>query len=113
MSPPHEAAIKQATPQALLPPEERTPEDPTPAASAASDKAGKGKSAKAKGKGAAASAGRKGSKGGGKPALEVRQWKQAQSSYGPYHNQSAYVSFRMPTFFSESAVFFAPFSTKL
>ena len=57
----------------MLPPEEREPEEPTAAATAASEKGGKGK-AKAKGKGAAAaSTGRKGSKGGVKPALEVRQ----------------------------------------
>ncbi|CAN0076157.1 unnamed protein product, partial [Hapterophycus canaliculatus] len=72
-STPHEAAIRQATPNALLPPEEQAPQDLALAAPALPEKGG----AKGKGKGAAAAAaaasgaGRKGSKGMVKPALEV------------------------------------------
>lgn len=65
----HEAAIRQATPKALLPPEEQAERETAEATPAVPEKGG----AKGKGKGAAASAaaGRKGSKGTVKPALEV------------------------------------------
>ncbi|CAN0510644.1 unnamed protein product, partial [Ectocarpus sp. 8 AP-2014] len=69
-SAPHEAAIREATPNALLPPEERAQKESetTAAAAAVPEKGG----AKGKGKGApVAPAGRKGSKGVVKPALEV------------------------------------------
>ncbi|CAM9629632.1 unnamed protein product, partial [Ectocarpus sp. 4 AP-2014] len=68
-SAPHEAAIREATPNGLLPPEEQAQkESETAAAAAVPEKGG----AKGKGKGVtAAPAGRKGSKGAVKPALEV------------------------------------------
>ena len=66
-SAPHEAAIRRATPNALLPPEEQEPREPAVATPAVPEKGG----AKGKGKGAAAVAGRKGSKGAVKPALEI------------------------------------------
>lgn len=68
-SAPHEAAIRQATPEALLSPEEQAELEPAAATPAVPEKGG----AKGKGKGAAApaAAGRKGSRGAVKPALEV------------------------------------------
>lgn len=66
-SAPHEAAIRQATPKALLSPEELAKQEPVAATPAVPEKGG----AKGKGKTAAAPAGRKGSKGAIKPALEV------------------------------------------
>lgn len=66
----HDAAIRRATPNALLPPEEQAPPEPATPVPAVPEKGG----ARGKGKGAAAAATaavRKGSKGGGKPALEV------------------------------------------
>ena len=68
-SAPHEAAIRQATPKALLSPEEQAELEAAAATPAVPEKGG----AKGKGKGAAApaAAGRKGSKGAVKPALEV------------------------------------------
>lgn len=69
MSAPHEAAIKNATPKALLPPEEQPPSEPV-AAPVVPEKGTKGK-----GKGAAATAaGRKGSKTAIKPVVEVRKF---------------------------------------
>lgn len=65
MSAPHEAAIKDATPKALLPPEEQPPPEVV-AAPVVPEKAAKGK-----GK-VAAAAGRKGSKTAIKPVVEVR-----------------------------------------
>lgn len=69
-SAPHEAAIRQATPKALLSPEDQAEQELAVATPAVSDKGG---GAKGKGKGAAApgAAGRKGSRGAVKPALEV------------------------------------------
>ncbi len=61
---PHEAAIRRVTPKALLPPGEQ--DEPPATTPAIPEKGG----AKGKGKGAAA-AGRKGSKGAVKPALEI------------------------------------------
>lgn len=69
-SAPHEAAIRHATPKALLSPEEQTEQESVAASSGVPEKGG---AAKGKGKGVAApaSAGRRGSKGAIKPALEA------------------------------------------
>lgn len=68
-SAPHEAAIREATPNGLLPPEEQALKESETAAAAAVPEKGGGKG---KGKGAtAAPAGPKGSKGVVKPALEL------------------------------------------
>lgn len=72
MSSLHEAAIRQATPKALLPPGEETPE-PEPVI-AVPEKSPKG----SKGKAAGAAVARRGSKEDPKPAVQVMVGGEAQ-----------------------------------